>query len=48
MPAAKPQAPPVESEELSDHDRDSLHTLPISILPVQTQIFSRPTVLISK
>jgi hypothetical protein len=39
--AAKPQAPPVESEELSDHDRDSLHTLPISILPVQTQIFKR-------
>ena len=35
---AAAQIPP---EELSDQDRDSLHTLPISILPVQTQIFRR-------
>jgi hypothetical protein len=34
-------APSVETEELSDQDRDSLHTLPISILPVTTQIFRR-------
>jgi hypothetical protein len=33
--------PSVETEELSDEDRDSLHTLPISILPVKTQIFRR-------
>ena len=34
-------APSVETEELSDQDRDSLHTLPISILPVKTKIFRR-------
>src|ERR1700761_8938188 len=39
-PAAQPTAP-LESEELPDGDRDSLHTLPISILPVETQIFRR-------
>jgi hypothetical protein len=33
--------PSVETEELSDQDRDSLHTLPISILPVKTKIFRR-------
>jgi hypothetical protein len=39
--AAKTASQVTESEELSDHDRDSLHTLPISILPVKTQIFRR-------
>jgi hypothetical protein len=41
MTPAANLAPPVESEALSDDDRDSLYTLPISILPVQTPIFRR-------
>jgi len=41
MTPAAQIAPSVETEELSDEDRDSLHTLPISILPVQTSIFRR-------
>src|SRR5215469_884176 len=41
MTPAAQLTPPVETEELSDQDRDSLHTLPISILPVKTQIFRR-------
>ncbi|HEY4075527.1 MAG TPA: hypothetical protein VGM26_01220 [Rhizomicrobium sp.] len=30
-----------EEEGISDEDRDSLHTLPISILPIQSQMFRR-------
>jgi hypothetical protein len=41
MTTAAQIAPSVESEELSDQDRDSLHTLSISILPVKTPIFRR-------
>jgi hypothetical protein len=41
MKPAPQLAPSTESTELSDLDRDSLHTLPISILPVETQIFRR-------
>lgn len=41
MTPAAQLAPSTEGEELSDQDRDSLHTLPISILPVETQIFRR-------
>ena len=41
MTPAAQIAPSVETEELSDQDRDSLHTLPISILPVKTAIFRR-------
>ena len=41
MTPAAQLAPLVESEELSDQDRDSLYTLPISILPVKTAIFRR-------
>lgn len=41
MTPAAQIAPLMEGEELSDQDRDSLHTLPISILPVETQIFRR-------
>ncbi|HVW72106.1 MAG TPA: hypothetical protein VHC39_00585 [Rhizomicrobium sp.] len=41
MTPAAQIAPVIESEELCDQDRDSLHTLPISILPVETQIFRR-------
>jgi hypothetical protein len=33
--------PEGETNQLSDQDRDSLHTLAISILPVQTKIFLR-------
>jgi hypothetical protein len=29
------------AEEIADEDRDSLHTLPISILPIKTQVFRR-------
>jgi hypothetical protein len=41
MTPAAQIAPSVESEELSDEDRDSLHTLAISILPIRTSIFRR-------
>lgn len=41
MTPAAQLAPLVESEELSDQDRDLLHILPISILPVKTAIFRR-------
>lgn len=41
MASAAQLAPSTESDELPDVDRDSLHTLPISILPVETQIFRR-------
>lgn len=33
--------PTPQSEEVPDQDRDSLHTIPISILPVETPIFKR-------
>lgn len=33
--------PPAAGEEVSDQDRDSLHTLSIAILPVRTPIFRR-------
>src|SRR3569832_2761116 len=33
------EAPP--PEEIPDEDRDSLHTLPISILPLKTRVFRR-------
>jgi hypothetical protein len=42
--AAKHVAPP-GTDELPDEDRDSLHTLPISILPVTTPIFRRARVV---
>jgi hypothetical protein len=31
----------MEEEGISDEDRDSLHTLPISILPIQSRLFRR-------
>ncbi len=36
----KPKPAP-ENETISDEDRDSLHTLPVAILPVQTPVFRR-------
>lgn len=30
-----------QEDEISDEDRDSLHTLPIAILPIQTPVFRR-------
>jgi len=33
--------PTAQVEEIPDQDRDSLHTIPISILPVETPIFKR-------
>jgi hypothetical protein len=36
--------PPTEGE-IPDEDRDSLHTLPISILPIQTAIFRRARIV---
>ena len=41
MSSAAQIPPESETGELSDQDRDSLHTLSISILPVQTKIFRR-------
>ncbi len=35
-PAAKPAAAPKKSEPISDTDRDSLHILPLSIVPIET------------
>jgi hypothetical protein len=32
---------PAAAEEIPDEDRDSLHTLPISILPLKTRVFRR-------
>src|SRR5690348_6086215 len=29
------------ADEIADEDRDSLHTLPIAILPIKTQVFRR-------
>jgi len=41
MNAAAPNIAALGTDELPDEDRDSLHTLPISILPVTTPIFRR-------
>lgn len=41
MDAAAQIQPEGETDQLSDQDRDSLHTLSISILPVQTKVFLR-------
>jgi hypothetical protein len=45
MNALAPHPGAVESEPILDEDRDSLHTLPISILPIKTQIFRRARVV---
>src|SRR3569833_3277507 len=41
MNAAAPNIAALGTDELPDEDRDSLHTLPISIQPVTTPIFRR-------
>jgi len=45
MNAAAPNIAALGTDELPDEDRDSLHTLPISILPVTTPIFRRARVV---
>ena len=35
----------IEKDEILDEDRDSLHTLPISILPIRTQVFRRARIV---
>src|SRR3954466_9645158 len=45
MSAAAQQKEKWANNELPDEDRDSLHTLPISILPVTTPIFRRARVV---
>jgi hypothetical protein len=45
MNAAAKHVAPLGTDELPDEDRDSLHTLPISILPVTTPIFRRARVV---
>jgi hypothetical protein len=45
MNAAVSQADPAGADELADEDRDSLHTLPICILPVATPVFRRARVV---
>lgn len=43
---AQPVPTPAEGQEpISDQDRDSLHTLPIVILPIQTRIFRRARIV---
>src|SRR6201989_33635 len=45
MNAVAANIAPLGIDELPDEDRDSLHTLPISILPVTTPIFRRARVV---
>jgi hypothetical protein len=45
MNAAATNIAPPGTDELSDEDRDSLHTLPICILPVATAVFRRARVV---
>ena len=45
MNAVAANITPSGTDELPDEDRDSLHTLPISILPVTTPIFRRARVV---
>jgi hypothetical protein len=45
MNAPVQKQPPAAGSEIPDEDRDSLHTLPIAILPIQTQIFRRARVV---
>lgn len=45
MNAATKWSAPPDSDELSDEDRNSLHTLPICILPVTTPVFRRARIV---
>jgi len=45
MNAPVPNLPPATEGEIPDEDRDSLHTLPIAILPIQTTIFRRARIV---
>src|SRR5215475_7882105 len=33
------------ADEIADEDRDSLHTLPVSILPLSTRVFRRARIV---
>ena len=45
MSAPVQKLTPAEKGEIPDEDRDSLHTLPIAILPIQTPVFRRARIV---
>lgn len=45
MNAPVPNLPTAQDGEIPDEDRDSLHTLPIAILPIQTKVFRRARIV---
>src|SRR6201999_3520906 len=45
MNVQTPKVTAVEDGEIPDEDRDSLHTLPIAILPIQTPVFRRARIV---